>query len=312
MPIGLSVAILTYGKRKRLLFSVVDALLNQDYKFIYIYCNGLDYDCFAEIKRKYNNRGVFLFYSPDNLGSAGGYNNLIEYASSHNNVNHLLLLDDDNLVPSDFFEKVTPQLSETENEILFINRKDREILRLARDSSKPCLELGTKNSFLGRDIFSKKYPDYEKTESDLIAAPYSGLILPPSILKKRILPNKDYFLYADDHEYTYRLVTEHGYKIKMIDDVSITDLEHSFHLEKKSTFLANRYLEAPKIRLFFSVRNQLYFGLSRSNRRLLFYTNVILVSCFILLGFLVRLDIKRVFWFLSALKAGFRMEKEHK
>lgn len=309
MAIKLTCGILTYGNRKHLLIPVVERLLTQDDIQVFIFCNGIETSLFDYYKKRFSHRQVSFVYSPNNLGSAGGYHELIKHISNLDATVPLMLLDDDNLVPNDFASKVVPKLGQT-SDILYINREDRKILVQARNDKKPCLELGTKNSFLGRDFFAKLFPVFESTPSDLIAAPYSGLILPTGVLKKAILPNKDYFLYADDHEYTYRLVTSHGFNILLVDDITITDLEASFHLDKThNSFLSNRYLNAEKLRLHYSVRNQFHFGLKRSDSKFIFSANVLGVSFFILLGFLVRGKFKQMVWFLSAIKAGLQFKE---
>jgi len=308
MTIKISVATLTYGERKQFLYQTVDQLLTQNFEQIYIYCNGISLPYFRKITKKYHQDNVKILYSKINRGSAGGYHELVKYASTQDPMQYLLLLDDDNLISTDFSDKVIPLLEGCDS-IIFINRANRRVLVEARDSKRPCLELGTKNSFLGRDIFKQFLPSYEQSDSDLIAAPYSGLILPPTVLQKRILPNKAYFLYADDHEYTYRLVTAHNYKISLITDLAITDLEDSFHLDKRNQgFLSNRYIEAEKLRVFYSVRNQFFFGLNRCDNKWLFTINVTLVSAYITLGFILRGKFKQIGWFFSAIKNGFNIE----
>lgn len=311
MKNNLSVAILTYGERKHLLYPVINAVLQQNVKNIYVYCNGISIALLNEYREKYKATNIDIIDSRVNLGSAGGYNELIKYVTKHNAHNFLLLLDDDNLVPSDLVKQLENKTI-SDNDILFINRKDRGILIQAKETNQPCLELGTINSFLGRDIFKSVCSSYEKIEGDLIAAPYSGLILPPSVLSKNLLPNKAYFLYADDHEYTYRLVTKHQYKITLVNSLTIKDLESSFHLvPKRFSFLSNRYLNAERLRLYHSVRNQFYFGRKRSQNKILFYLNVIFISSFILLGFIVKGDLKRVKYFLSSLIDGFKMKDSY-
>jgi len=296
----LAVGVLTYGERNHLLYPVIDRLLEQGLNVIYVYCNGIKRSLFGALRERYKNDNVILVYSDENLGSAGGYYKLLEYVAEADCSKFLMLLDDDNLVPNNFTE-ILKDIDVKDNEILFINRKDRHILVEAKKQKKPWLDIGSKNSFLGHDYFRGLIPAYEEVKGDLLVAPYGGLILQREIIEKAIYPNKSYYLYADDYDYTYRLVTKHGYVIRLIDDLEIEDIETSFHLENKSVGLfSNRYIRAPKIRLYYSVRNQMLFAVNRVDNWLVFGINSVFTSLYINFGFIVRLDFKRVIWFLLA------------
>jgi GT2 family glycosyltransferase len=301
---NLNIGVLTYGERKHLLVPVLERLLAQSGIDIFVLCNGIEdelYDFYLKTFDLYEQ--IVFIRSQKNTGSAGGYHELIKYVANVDASKYLLLLDDDNMVPEDFSSKL--KNINLGSDINFINRANRKVLVKSRDLRMPCLQIGTKNSFLGRDIFKAIYSSYEITDGDLIAAPYSGLILPPSVLTSSILPNKTYFLYADDHEYTYRLVTQYGYKLILIDDISLIDLEESFHMKKDSfSFLSNRYLHADKLRLYFSVRNQVHFGLKRSESKFVFTVNGLAVSAYILLGFLLRGQFRKIAWYFDAVISG--------
>lgn len=307
-PMEYNIGILTYSNRGDLLFRTLSRALDLCKGKVFVFFNGCDSDVENEIKkifRDFNN--IIYLKALTNLGSSGGYRELIKGIARQEPKLHVILLDDDNLLPREL-NWALDSLVLKKNEIGILNRSGREILLDSKHSKKPWLLLGTTNSFLGRDIFSKIFLGVEETEGDVLAAPYGGLILPPLVLESMILPRKDYFLYADDYEYTYRLVRKFGFLIKLVEGAKIQDLEMSFHLGKSRMIFRNRYLEVDNSRLYYSVRNQTNFGLLRNKNRFLFYCNVVVVSFYFVVGFALRFKFDKVVTFVKAVVAGIRMK----
>lgn len=299
-----SAATLTYGERLNYLFQSVDRLLEQEFANVYIYCNGVSLNNYQQLKDKYPSENVVVLFSDVNLGSAGGYYELLQYVVENDNSDFLLLLDDDNRVPHDCLEKIN-KLAINDNELYYFHRPDRMLPKIAKDLQQPEYVLGSKNSFLGRDIFSKLYKSTKSYSGDIIAAPYGGLLLNKHALNTGALPKKELYLYADDYEYTYRLVAEFGFKILFSETILIEDLEKSFHLKKGNKFLSNRYSNANKNQLYYSVRNNTWLGLNRCKSRLLFLSNLSIYSSLFIVQFVLTFKYKKISTFLSAIKDGF-------
>lgn len=301
--INLSAATVTYGNRLKYLFPVIDQLLKQDFNYIYIYCNGVSESILNKIKNKFNSSRVIVLFSEENIGSAGGYNELISYLSNLSNIDHLLLLDDDNLVPDDCFQKIS-SISKGCNDLYYFHRPDRNLPKRAKELKDPQLILGEKNSFLGRSIFKKENSNEAPYSGDLLAAPYGGLLLNRKALVTGILPKKELYLYADDYEYTHRLVTENNLIIIFSEAFTIEDLEKSYHLKKGVRLLSNRYTNANELQLFYSVRNSTWFGLSRSNSKIKWFSNMLIYSSVYLTQFLITGQLKKIKLFTKAVYEG--------
>jgi len=300
----ISAATLTYGERLNFLFQSVDRLLEQEFSYIYIYCNGVSLNNYQQVKDRYPIDKVVVLFSDVNLGSAGGYYELLRHVIENDDSEHLLLLDDDNRVPHDCVDKIN-NLEINDDELYYFHRPDRMLPKIAKDLKQPEYVLGSNNSFLGRDIFSKLFKSTKNYSGDIIAAPYGGLLLNIHALNTGALPKKELYLYADDYEYTYRLVTEFDFKILFSELILIEDLEKSFHLKKGNRFLSNRYSNANKNQLYYSVRNNTWLGLNRCESRLLFLSNLAIYSTLFILQFLLTLKFKKISTFLSAIKDGF-------
>lgn len=306
MKLNVSVAILTYGERKTFLYQVVDRLLIQDFNDIYVYSNGISLVNLNELKDRYKDERVTILYSKDNLGSAGGYHELLSYVTKNNNSEHILLLDDDNLVPENCYETIQ-SLDIEENQLYSFHRSDRLRAKLVKELKRPEDIIGSSNSFLGRDIFSifsAKSPVYQ---GDLAAAPYGGLLLNRKSLEVGALPKKELYLYADDYEYTHRLVTEYNFNIIFSEAVAIKDLEKSFHLKKGSRLLSNRYSNASVNQLYYSVRNNTWLGLTRCKSKALYSLNLWVYSMLFIIQCLLTFKFKTIKTFISAIKDGFSL-----
>jgi GT2 family glycosyltransferase len=83
--------------------------------------------------------------------------------------------------------------------------------------------------------------------------PYGGLFSHISNLKKIGLPKKEFFVYADDHEYTIRF-SQVGVSQFLIYSSQIEDLDMSFK-EGEDIFSPNISL----IKLYYSFRNTTFF-----------------------------------------------------
>ncbi len=303
---GIIALIVTYGERTNFLFQVIKRLEEENVEQLVIVVNGCSKATKKEIYSYLNGikLKVHIIEHEENLGSAGGFSSGISFVKELRDYTRVLILDDDNLIPNGLINALKfYQLSE--DEILYISRKDRANLLKSVSDSNPFINISSRNSCLGRDIFKKLITSYEVTNSTLVCAPYSGLYISKKIINICDLPSKDYYLYGDDYEFTYKLVTRYGATIKVYSEKEIEDLETSFHLMKGSRkFLDNRYTMASIDRVYYSVRNQLFFEKLRVDNKFIYGLNLslsIIAFCFM---FLVRMDVKRLKVFLIAIYHG--------
>jgi GT2 family glycosyltransferase len=309
MTSKVSVATLTYGDRKTFLFKVVDRLLIQNFEYIYIYCNGISLGYLNEIKQRYKKENIVILYSKENLGSAGGYHELLQFITNNNNSDYILLLDDDNLVP-DNCHQIISDLAIGEDQIYSFHRSDRMLAKLVKGLEKPEKIIGSANSFLGRDFFSLIRNSESSYLSDLAAAPYGGLLLSRKSLNTGVLPRKELYLYADDYEYTYRLISEFYFEVVFSEAFIIEDLEKSYHLKKGGRILNNRYSHASDMQLYYSVRNNTWLGLKRNQSISIFIANLLICTVIFSAQFLFSFKFKNIKLFLKAVKDGFILHKK--
>jgi len=304
-----SAATLTYGNRLEFLYPVLNRLVEQDFDNIYVYCNGVTPAIYEQLQNKYQQDNIVFLYSSTNLGSAGGYYGLLQHIMAVDTSEYLLLLDDDNLVPETCFD-LLQTLEIKDDELYYFHRPDRALPKKAKEMGQPELVIGTDNAFLGRDFFTCDSNSSSNYCGDLLAAPYGGLLLSKKALDTAELPKKELYLYADDYEYTNRLVTVYGFIIKFSELFLIEDLEKSYHLKKGSTLLSNRYSNANKLQLYYSVRNNTWLGLRRSKSKVKFLLNMSVCSAIFLVQFLLTLKLTNIRVYIKAVFDGFIFYKK--
>jgi GT2 family glycosyltransferase len=279
--------IVTYGDRFRYLKQVVDSLVEQGVEKIVIISNGSDKMSLIKIKKlKSELNCIHLIILDKNTGSANGFCVGIDFAHK-SNADFIWLLDDDNYPKKDALNFLTEAwidlAKEFENKKLALlsYRNDRKIYSDAINLGKPNLMLGSQNSFLGFDFFIRLKKTLFKTTTKVLTkdqgvvavAPYGGLFFHKDLVTEIGLPDKSYFLYGDDYEYTFRITKNNG-KIVLIMKSEIKDLEKSFHLIKKGGILNTRYFNTEsKDRIFYSVRNGIIFEQNFVSNLLIYILN---------------------------------------
>ncbi len=296
----------TYGDRSGFLYKSVDQLITEDFDRIYVLFNGVCANVMREAKVRYAGYQVFFIVSEKNEGSAGGYLALLRHVFENDDCDRLLLLDDDNLVSGGFLRRALDVCAES-SDIFYFHRRDRVLPLQTFLEQKPWKIVGSDCNFLGRNVFSETPFSFPKRKGDLLAAPYGGLFLPRAALEKGIFPDRRFYLYADDYDYTFRLCVEGGFNIVFVKNPEIMDLEKSFHVQTRGfSLFKNRYSGATEQQLYFSVRNQVYFSLRESSSAVKFFLNMALISPIFLMQFLMVFEYQKAYLFLKAMIAGIR------
>ena len=103
--------------------------------------------------------------------------------------------------------------------------------------------------------FSETSGQYE-----IDSAPWGGLFISRPALEKLGLPRKDFFLYAEDSELTYRF-TLNGGKILLVPDAEITDSQPAWNtVGGRMSNLRRRVLVLAEVKVFHEVRNRNYIA----------------------------------------------------
>ncbi len=286
----------TYGERFHLVSRVIGAALENGVEKVILVDNGTGSNSRARIRALAGASGgkVLVVSLPENLGSAGGYKAGLERALDCADCEYIWLLDDDNCPDNDALREIVNQLREhgdAKRTCLVSNRPaKREFGKLVANHRNQHLN---RNSFLGfhflrtpLNLLSQKVRDVLNLNRGkacspfyprLVYAPYGGFFFAKELIWEVGLPNSRFFLYSDDHEYTYRF-TRHGCPIYLVPSSIVHDLDVSWHsvkLVRRWVSLFNATID--EARLFYFLRNRTYFEVTNfTTNKAVYFTNMVI------------------------------------
>ncbi|MGG3964934.1 glycosyltransferase [Heyndrickxia faecalis] len=270
------VVTVTYGKRWRLLNKVLTKLMkNSLICEIIVVDNASDYNIKNKISHQ---KKIKVIPLKSNTGSANGFKSGILEALKNKDCQYIWLLDDDNM-PEDFalnellnhYEKI--QFNNPNDVFALLSlRNDRKEFILSSKYGESKRFFPLVNSFLGfhfKNIIGKvirkvtKRRCIEKNIKSLKIvqvplAPYGGLFFSKNIIEIIGLPDDKFYLYSDDYEFSYRITKNNG-KIYTIPTSKINDIEKSWFNVKARGFLISLITSKSDMRIYYSVRNRIYF-----------------------------------------------------
>ena len=275
------VVTVTYGNRFKLLRQVIQSVLALGVGKVLVVDNASEAKSRKQLREleRASQGKVEVVYSPENLGSAGGYKAGLEHASRDSTCEFIWLLDDDNQPEAGALNELQVQYSDlsvrhTQGELMLLAmREDSPYLQVAARSRSKRKGFPRKSSFLrfhvldipqkllkltgarigqGTDALVQKFVD-------IPFGPYGGLYFHKRSLAKIGYPNERFFVYADDFEYTYRL-TRSGGKLFLIPASKIRDMDQSWNTKSEGKFWTSHLLLSDSdTRVFYLVRNRTYF-----------------------------------------------------
>lgn len=266
---------ITYGDRVKYFEKVLARLESfTSIHRIVVVCNAISPASLERLNTLNEKSGKLRIHDMGyNSGSALGFKEGL-LCLQEEPIDFIWLLDDDNLPEKDSLNRLMefwPGLSLRERDLccLLSYRPDRKLYRDAVVKRDPYLMLGPENSFLGFSLKEMLKRQFRKREApgdtdvpeygQVAVAPYGGMFFPKSLLEQIGLPDESKFLYADDHEFSYR-ITKKGGKILLLLTSKIEDLEKSFHLKQSNNLFNIRYIRTDsKIAIYYSVRNNAVF-----------------------------------------------------
>ncbi len=286
--------IVTYGNRFRFLSQVVRACLRECVKKIIVVDNNSVLESRERLKKlEQEEERLQVIYLSENIGSAGGYKRGLQEAVKCEDCEFIWLLDDDNMPKEGALKELLKfwnnlkERGEREKVALLSFRPDRNIYKEAILENKPYLLLGRRNSFLGFHFMDLPHKLWKRMRMPFLqknrvvksgvvpVAPYGGLFFHKDLLKVIGFPREEFFLYVDDHEWTYR-ITKSGGKIFIVFNSIVEDIDISWHLKRKEKFGFLNFLSAgSKMRIYYNVRNRIIF--ERQNlvtAPLIYYFNI--------------------------------------
>ena len=317
--------IVTYGNRFELLEKSVKSCFRAGINKVIVVDNNSNEQSKSKLRNleKVYKDKLKVIYLPENLGSAGGYKIGLEEAYRCQECDYILTLDDDNVIPLDALKKIECLLCYLEK------YKDNLMLAMYRpiwDWDRKTVQEGwiksyKPNNFLGfnfwervlnrlKKIFiTKKQPNKDKIFYPLqpaIVTAMGGLFFPKKVIDKIGFPEDEFFLYAEDHEYTYRF-TKNGGNIFLCSEIVIEDLDQTHFNKNKSENLHFFHPDFPKEKLYYTIRNHTYLSKQFINNKLFFYGNLIMF-CLLQLKYIFKVSrnlfFERYKLFLRAIKDG--------
>lgn len=297
---GVCVVILTYADRVDYVNKVIQAVLQQGAAQVIIVSNGTTP---AALKRINQSAQVQIHDLKENRGSSVGYKEGIKQALN-TDCQIFFLLDDDNLPASDclsILEKNwTEQLQYHQEDKLVLScyredQYDNGHLRIQgnRLSIQPfansCHGFHIKTFFaalLKRFFKRTNYINLKDSEPgqvlELDGAFYGGMYFHRRMLDEVSLPEDQYFVYADDLDFSHRLVKQGG-RIILVLGAILRSLDYSIPIQNRKKSLYHSTLDYDQsFRTYYCSRNMEY--LTRKyfvTNKAIYYLNVFIFICVI-------------------------------
>jgi len=284
LPNSISVVTVTYGDRLALLEKVISQCLTHPaVGDVHVVSNNSKSD-FTALRTRWGDK-VKLIELAENRGSAAGFSVGITSALAGGRP-YLLLLDDDNAPKAGCIGRLLEELHRATLQLgpekcAVVAARDLQHQQLLNGLSpefvypRPSSFVGfSLGHFLRRKVMRLLSCDRMAAGTASITVPngpYGGLMAARILFEAIGLPEERLVLYSDDIEYTDR-ISQRGGQLRLVLDARIEDLDgrHSEKLDEKTVFLS--LLKAPsQFRLYYSIRNTVWFEFHRRSRFRPFY-----------------------------------------
>lgn len=311
---NISVVILTYSDRRSFVFKILIFLKKYDFNNIILVLNGVTWDVDGYGCDILD--GIDIVRLSDNFGPAIGYSEGIKHALRVG-AELVWLLDDDNLPREDAVHKLLYRFNQ-----YFVNND----MMLALSSARPTYQ-NTANAFslhslvpmhscfMGFHVFHVVYKllfffnlvtdssDANQSDLRIVTAPYGGLLFHAGLVGQIGFPRNDFVIYADDSEWTYRII-DNGGRIYLIPDAVIDDLDCSW--DNSHQYLFYIWLEGlSDIKAYYRMRNCVFFYKnSYCKNKYIYVVNKCIYLLAILLKSLFKRKINRFFLLYRAIIDG--------
>tara|TARA_B100001248_G_scaffold262710_1_gene261314 strand:+ start:10232 stop:11179 length:948 start_codon:yes stop_codon:yes gene_type:complete len=296
--------IVSYGSRQEILSKTLSSLQSSDLEVeIFIHLNSPD----ESLTRYSTEKADFVYVSNNNIGSAGGFKNLIDNSRVNNNCDFYILLDDDNFISKKSMFNIKNTLLKLDKYRIYgmyrTNRKShRDLIENGIDYSifKVNSAFSKNLQYLLHKLSNKKHePKYEANYGI-----YGGLVISNKVISEIDSPDEKLVLYHDDYDFTRKAVKKLNKPIKYIPELKIDDIETNpnrsfFDITKSKTIDSIAY---------FAIRNPIKTCLRHDCKSKFMFLLNCLTYIFILTLyclFLSDLGLKKRFTRIKILLIGF-------
>lgn len=259
--------VVTYGKRFDYLIKTVKSLLQQEkISKIIVVQNGIEYDLPSKLD---NYSTITVVQNSENQGSAGGFwTGLNRVSNCEFNGMNVLVLDDDNILDLGAINELAKAelLYDYPEHIWSFFRPNVQSKKEFSNSIEKTYKslTDTINGFTIEHAFNKNKgtkPRKYKDVNCLVTSPYSGLFFPQELLAVIDLPNKNFYLYSDDIEFTLR-IQKSGFLILQYQDACAYDQSVAWQSLTKDNKKSRKafFLTSELYRPLYMYRNEVYIS----------------------------------------------------
>jgi len=284
----ISAVIDTYGSRAQYLKQTIISLRNESVDDIIIINNNSSSETKKYLNELISSNSFHIRNLDENRGSAEGFKIGIEVALRETTCDFLWLLDDDNVVCPGALERLIDAYN-------YLGRYEKNVIYSYRGNARPldkkaittgCIKQYNTDWFMGFSLtnlsgvierLSVKRKAQEYFYPLILAkfGPYGGMFFCKNLISDVGYPNIDFFLYADDHEYSIRMLAK-GYKLYLAYESKIKEVDVSFR-EKSWLFDS----KSSDMKVYYSLRNHIYLEMKYFVRnKYRYYLNMLLWLAF--------------------------------
>jgi GT2 family glycosyltransferase len=266
-PDDVVVALVTYGQRRSMLLAVLDRLREEAVGRVVVVDNGARWPVATELAARF---GGWVETVPmgGNLGSSTGFVAAFE-AAIQAKKSLIWILDDDNRPERGCLASLLAAHAQEAERTSLASRAVVAMRTEHFGGHVSAKQLMTRwDSFSGfhvADLVSKvahRLPGRRqsvRSRVELGITHFGGMLFHRSLLERHGVPRRDFFMYGDDTEFTWR-ITSSGGRIVQVTEALVEDLEGSF---QQTSHVRNRFIGAllsdSDFRTYYSVRNMAFF-----------------------------------------------------
>lgn len=274
LPDEVVVALVTYGERRSMLMAVLDRLRDEGAGRVVVVDNGAQWPVATELAARF---GDWIDVVPmgGNMGSSAGFAAAFEDAMRTGR-SYIWILDDDNRpYPGCLAALLAAHAKEahsTPRDLLAVVAMRAEHFGGQVSARQLMTRWDSFSGFHVADLASKvahRLPGRRREMAGRVqlgVTHFGGMLFNRALIERIGMPRREFFMYGDDTELTWR-ITAGGGRIVQATEAVVEDLEGSF---QQTSHVRNRFIGAlmsdSDFRTYYSVRNLAYFE-SRFRRR---------------------------------------------
>lgn len=266
-PDDVVVALVTYGQRRTMLLSVLDRLREEAVGRVVVVDNGARWPVATDLAARFGG-WVETIPMGGNMGSSTGFVAAFE-AAMQTTKPIIWILDDDNRPEygclASLLAAHTQETQRTPVEALAVVAMRTEHFGGHVSAKQLMTRWDSFSGFHIADLVSKvahRLPGRRQSVHERVelgVTHFGGMLFHRSLLEHHGLPRRDFFMYGDDTEFTWR-ITSNGGRIVQVTEALVEDLEGSF---QQTSHVRNRFIGAllsdSDFRTYYSVRNLAFF-----------------------------------------------------